>query len=108
MSRRSLLSTKARKTFFEIPTDVDDLVQHYLLSPADMNLIRTRRRGENRFGLAVHLALLRHPGQGWQDGMVLPAAFLECLAGQLNLSPTILTGYTNREATFTLNSAVGV
>ena len=30
MSRRSLLSTKARKTFFEIPTDVDDLVQHYL------------------------------------------------------------------------------
>ena len=108
MSRRSLLSTKARKTFFEIPTDVDDLVQHYLLSPADMNLIRTRRRGENRFGLAVHLALLRHPGQGWQDGMVLPAAFLEGLAGQLNLSPTILTGYTNREATFTAHHAVAM
>ena len=33
---------------------------------ADLNLIRTRRRDGNRFGVAVHL------GQGWQNGMDLP------------------------------------
>jgi hypothetical protein len=35
-----------------------------------MELIRTRRRDENRFGLAVHISLLRHPGHGWRDGVV--------------------------------------
>jgi hypothetical protein len=87
MPPRSLLSASTRADLFDIPTGFDDLVRHYLLSPPDLELIRTRRRDENRFGLAVHVSLLRHPGQGWYDGMVLPAPFLEWLGDQLHLSP---------------------
>ena len=83
MTRRSLLSRNTRETLFGIPTRLDELVQHYLLSSADLELIRTRRRAENQFGLAVHIALLRHPGQGWQDGVALPIAFLSWLGDQL-------------------------
>ena len=108
MPRRSLLSTSAREIFFGIPTDLDDLVRHYLLSPEDMDLIRTRRRDENRLGLAVHLALLRYPGQGWQDGTVLPAVFLEWIADQLHLSPVSLSDYTGRGATRAAHHAMGV
>lgn len=89
MPPRSLLSASTRADLFDIPTDFDDLVRHYLLSPSDLELIRTRRRNENRFGLAVHVSLLRHSGKGWCDGMVLPAPFLEWLGDQLHLSPSV-------------------
>ncbi|MCY4179384.1 MAG: DUF4158 domain-containing protein [Litoreibacter sp.] len=57
----------------------------YLLSPSDLELIRTRRRDENRFGLAVHISLLRHPGQGWRDGVVFPSTLLDLLGDQVHL-----------------------
>jgi hypothetical protein len=55
MPPRSLLSTRARADLFEIPTDPDGLIRHYLLLPSDIDLIRTRRRDENQLGLAVHM-----------------------------------------------------
>jgi hypothetical protein len=63
MPPRSLLSASTRADLFDILTDFEDLVHHYLLSPSDLELIRTRRRDENRFGLAVHVSLLRHPSK---------------------------------------------
>jgi hypothetical protein len=84
MPRRSLLSARARADLFDIPADPDGLIRHYLLLPSDLDLIRTRRRDENRLGLAVHFSLLRHPGQGWRDGVVLPDALLEWLGDQQN------------------------
>ena len=75
MPPRSLLSASTRADIFDIPTDFDDLVRHYLLSPPDLELIRTRRRDGNRFGLAVHISLLRHPGQGWRDGATISPAY---------------------------------
>ena len=38
--------------------------QFYVLAEEDLALVRSRRKPENRLGLAIHLALLRHPGQG--------------------------------------------
>ena len=108
MPRRSLLSNNARETLFGIPTQLDELVQHYLLSSADLELIRTRRRAENQFGLAVHLSLLRHPGQGWQDGVALPIAFLGWLGDQLRLSPQSLSGYADRGATRTAHQMLAM
>ncbi|MFT7596869.1 MAG: TnpA family transposase [Paracoccaceae bacterium] len=99
MPPRSLLSASIRADLFDIPTGFDDLVRHYLLSPPDLELIRTRRRDENRFGLAVHVSLLRHPGNGWYDGILLPAPFLEWLGDQLHLSPSRLLDYASRGAT---------
>ena len=108
MPRRSLLSIKAHETFFGIPTEVDALVQHYLFSPADLELIRTRRRAENQLGLAVHLALLRYPGQGWCDRITLPIAFLGWLGDQLRLSPQSLSGYADRGATRTAHQMLAM
>lgn len=99
MPRRSLLSTAAREAFFNSPTDHDGLTRHYLLSPADLDLIRSRRRDENRFGLAVHLALLRHPGQGWLDGTVLPSPLIDWLGGQLGLPSEVVASYAERGVT---------
>ena len=46
----------------------------------DLDLIGTRRRPENRLGLALHIALLRHPGQGWHDDTEPPAPLVAWLA----------------------------
>lgn len=65
MARRSLLTARTRQELFGIPEDPKQLTRFYTLSRNDHGLIRTRRRDENRLGLAIHIALLRHPGQGW-------------------------------------------
>ena len=63
MARR-LLSSRAHADLFEVLTDPDALIRHYLLSRDDIDLIRTRRRAENLLGVAVHICLLRYPGFG--------------------------------------------
>ena len=108
MPPRSLLSARARADLFDIPTDADGLMRHYLLSPSDLELIRTRRRDENRFGLAVHISLLRHPGQGWRDGVVLPAALLDLLGDQLHLPAAHLLNYASRGATRSAHQALAL
>ena len=86
MARRSLLTAKTRHRLFGIPEEPEQLVRFYTLTREDHELIRTRRRDENRLGLAVHIALLRHPGQGWIDGMITPEPFIMWLAEQLAIS----------------------
>jgi len=108
MPPRSLLSARARADLFGIPTDLDGLMRHYLLSPSDLELIRTRRRDENRFGLAVHISLLRHPGQGWRDELVLPAALLDLLSDQLQLPAAHLRNYASRGATRSAHQALAL
>jgi hypothetical protein len=54
MARR-LLSSRAHADLFEVLTDPDALIRHYLLSRDDIDLIRTRRRAENLLGVAVHI-----------------------------------------------------
>lgn len=108
MPPRSLLSARARADLFDIPTDPNGLMRHYLLSPSDLELIRTRRRDENRFGLAVHVSLLRYPGQGWRDGVVLPPALLDWLGDQLHLPASHLLNYASRGATRAAHQALAI
>ncbi|QFT29434.1 Tn3 transposase DDE domain protein [Labrenzia sp. THAF82] len=108
MPPRSLLSARARADLFVIPTDPDDLIRHYLFLPSDLDLIRTRRRDENRLGLAVHVSLLRYPGQGWRDGVVLPTALLDWLGDQLHLSASHLQNYASRGATRAAHQALAL
>ena len=68
MPARRFLSSSIRETLFGIPFDTAALEQFYVLAEEDLALVRSRRKPENRLGLAIHLALLRHPGQGWQEG----------------------------------------
>ena len=108
MSRRALLSSTSLEAFFHIPADVDGLRRHDLLSSAELDLIRTRRRGENRFGLAVHPALPGHPGQGWLEGTVLPPPFIDWLGEKLHLPSDVLTGYAGRGATRTAHHMLAI
>ena len=70
MASRRLVWASARETLFGIPSDTASLERNYVLADDDLDLICTRRSAENRLGLAIHIALLRHPGQGWLDGAV--------------------------------------
>jgi len=49
---RRLLSSCAHADLFEVPTDPDALIRHYLLSGDDIDLIRIRRRAENLLGVS--------------------------------------------------------
>ena len=70
------MSASARETLFGIPSDTASLERNYVLADDDLDLICTRRSAENRLGLAIHIALLRHPGQGWLDGDDLPGPLI--------------------------------
>ena len=67
MASRRLVPASVREALLGIPSDIASLERNYLLADDDLDLIGTRRRPENRLGLALHIALLRHPGQGWLD-----------------------------------------
>ena len=96
MARRSLLTLSSRQELFGIPDDQVHLLRYYVLSREDIDLIRTRRRDQNRLGLAVHISLLRYPGQGWLEGMELPESFVAWLTEQLALPDTQLAEYADR------------
>jgi hypothetical protein len=69
-------------------------------------LIRSRRNRGNRLGLGIHLALLRHPGQGWREGVQLPEAVSHWLSEQVNVSPLTLATYGTREGTRTTHRSL--
>ncbi len=99
MPRRSLLSAEQRARLFAIPTTPAEMARHYVLSPEDHRLVRTKRRSMNRLGFAAQLCLLRHPGQGLGPGEPPPAALLDFLAGQLGVPSAAFAGYARRDQT---------
>ena len=69
----------ARSSTRGIPSDIASLERNYLLADEDLELIGTRRRPENRLGLALHISLLRHPGQGSLDDTEPPVPLVAWL-----------------------------
>jgi hypothetical protein len=96
---RDLLSSSQRDAFEAIPLDRADLMKHYILSVQDLSLIRRRRGGQNRLGLAVQLALLRFPGRALLPEETPPAELLAFLARQLGVPVTAWTSYAERDET---------
>ena len=99
MGRRQLLSPAIRESLFGIPFDRVSLGKYYVLSEADHRLIQTRRKSKNRLGLAIHISLLRHPGQGWRENQSLPNPLVNWLSDQIDVSPDALNEYGVRDAT---------
>ena len=99
MTGRRILTRSTREALFGLPLDPHSLQQYYLLSEPDLNIIRSRRRNGNQLGMAIHIALLRYPGQGWQEGRVLPEVFLHWLADQIGSKSADLESYSIRDAT---------
>ncbi len=99
MAKRHLLSSTARRSFFDIPSDMAALERHYVLATDDLDLINSRRGAENQLGLAIHIALLRHPGQGWRDSDKIPLEVIQWLSEQIHVSTSVLDNYGNRKNT---------
>ena len=57
-----LLTDAERAQLFGVPTAPDELARRYSLEAADFALIRERRHNRNRLGVALQIALFRHPG----------------------------------------------
>ena len=99
MASRRLVPTSVRDRLLGIPSDISSLERNYVLPDEDLALIATRRRPDNRLGLAIHIALLRHPGQGWLDDIEPPAPLVAWLAEQADVSSTALSRYAARGPT---------
>ena len=99
MSSRRLVPGSVREALLGIPSDIASLERNHLLADEDLALIGTRRRPENRLGLALHIALLRHPGQGWLDDTELPGPLVAWLAEQIDVAFADLARYGSRGAT---------
>ena len=99
MASRRLVPASVREALLGIPSDIASLERNYLLADDDLDLIGTRRRPENRLGLALHIALLRHPGQGWLDDTDPPTPLVAWLAEQIKVPFPALARYGSRGAT---------
>lgn len=60
--KHQLLTESERDQILAIPTDRDRLARLYTFEPSDIEIIGARRERRNRLGVALQLALLRHPG----------------------------------------------
>ena len=99
MASRRLVPASVRDDLLGIPSDIGSLERNYVLADEDLDLVATRRRPENRLGLAVHIVLLRHPGQGWLDGLEPPTPLIAWLAEQVDVSSEALARYAARGPT---------
>ena len=63
MPRRHILTERQRSALLDLPTDEQSLLQHYTLANDDLELIRERRRPENRMRFALQLCAFRYPGR---------------------------------------------
>jgi hypothetical protein len=81
------------------------LARLYTFEPSDMEIIGARRERRNRMGVALQLALIRHPGttlaQIIRDHGAIPHHLAAFVAEQLALRITDLADYAVREQTMT-------
>lgn len=83
MARRTLLSEVWWQQAIGMPDDEREIVKHYTLDQADLDLILRQNRAPNRLGLACVLACLRHPGRALADNEIPPQGMLRYLARQI-------------------------
>ena len=103
--KHQLLTEGERDQILAIPTERDDLARLYTFEPSDIEIIGARRERRNKLGVALQLALLRHPGvtlaQLMQDRGALPHDLAAFIAEQLGLRVTDLADYAARDQTMT-------
>jgi TnpA family transposase len=105
MPKHELLSEIEREHLLGTPVDRDELARLYTLEPNDIDLIRLRRGDRNHLGVALQLALLRHPNmtlaQVLHRSRGVPNELVSFIAEQLDLPAEALADYASREQTMT-------
>lgn len=99
MARRSLLTGDERRRLFEPPVTDREVAQRYTLSPEELRWLDARKGDANKLGVAVQMALLRHPGFGWRAGEPVPPTVVRFLADQVHVLPSALDDYSKRPQT---------
>ncbi|AFL51776.1 hypothetical protein ABIE78_002368 [Sinorhizobium fredii] len=117
MRKHELLTEAERVQLLGVPTERDDLARLYTFERRDLDLIRLRREDRNRLGLALQLALFRHPGMTLAQILLrstsLPEELVSFVAQQLDIPAASFADYAGREQTMTdhareLAAAVGL
>ena len=103
--KHQLLTESERDQILAIPSERDHLARLYTFEPADIEIIGARRERRNQLGVALQLALLRHPGitlaQLIQNRGAMPHDLAAFVAEQLGLRVTDLADYAARDQTMT-------
>ena len=103
--KHQLLTESERDQILAIPIDRDQLARLYTFEASDMEIIGARRERRNRLGVALQLALLRHPGttlaQVIRDHGAIPHHLTDFVAEQLGLRVADLADYAARDQTMT-------
>lgn len=99
MARRSLLTADERRRLFEPPVTDREVARFYTLSLEDLRWIDARKGAANKLGVAMQMALLRHPGFGWRVGEAAPLVLRRFLADQLHVPVSALDDYSKRPQT---------
>src|SRR3546814_4762670 len=103
--KHQLLTESERDQILAIPSERDHLARLYTFEPSDIEIIGARRERRNQLGVALQLALLRHPGitlaQLIQDKGAIPHDLAAFVATQLGLHVTELANYAARGQTIT-------
>jgi TnpA family transposase len=99
MARRSLLTGGERRKLFEPPVADREVARCYTLSPEDLRWLDGRKGEANKLGVAVQMALLRHPGFGWRAGETVPPMVVRFLADQIHVPASALDNYSKRPQT---------
>ncbi len=108
MARHELLSNAEREQLLGIPRNRDQLARLCTLERSDFEIIQRRREKRNRLGIALQLAMLRHPGTTLAQFLDRvpdpPKELIAFMAEQLFIAPGLLSDYARREQTMTAHA----
>lgn len=99
MKKHQIVSDYMRQKLFNPPSALPDIIKHYTFSEPDMELIRQKRRPENKLGFAVQLAYMRMPGRVIEVNEVPSQAMLEYVARQVDAPVACFADYGRRQET---------
>ena len=100
MGVKQLLSEAQRNELMDLSRLTEwDLVTFHTFSKHDLHLIFKHRRGYNRLGFALQLALIRYPGWALTEYNDIPMSLIKHIARQLQIPAEEFSKYANRNNT---------
>ena len=97
MARRRLLSPLQWNGLLVPPVEEREIVRHYTLSRADLDLIAPKRTPHRRLGFALMLCYLRHPSRVLERYEEVPPPLLAFIADQAQERPEDMAEYRRRD-----------